>query len=129
MGLTYVELEIANPAQPRRRDKVSLLVDSGATFSLVPGALLRRLGIRPHSHRSFFLANGEKIEREVGDAMFFYEGQRGAAPVIFGKRGDIDLLGSVTLEALGLMLDPLRRELKPLPMMLARTAGQPLSSS
>jgi len=39
--------------------------------------------------------------------------------VIFGKRGDSDLLGIVTLEALGFMLDPLRRELRPLPMMLA----------
>jgi hypothetical protein len=29
------------------------------------------------------------------------------------------LLGVFTLEALGLVLDPLRRELKPLPMVLA----------
>jgi predicted aspartyl protease len=119
MGLTYVELEIANPAEPRRKVGVRLLVDSGAAFSVVQGSVLRRLGVRAHSRRSFILANGEKIEREVGDALFYYEGQRGASPVIFGKRGDSDLLGSVTLESLGLMLDPLRRELKPLPMMLA----------
>jgi len=30
------------------------------------------------------------------------------------------LLGAFTLEALGLALDPLKRELKPLPMILAR---------
>ena len=29
------------------------------------------------------------------------------------------LLGALTLEALGLSLDPLRRDLKPLPMILA----------
>jgi len=50
----------------------------------------------------------------------------GGADVIFGEEGDSRLLGSFTLEALGLSLDPLRRELKPLTMLLARllrTAG------
>ncbi len=35
------------------------------------------------------------------------------------KYGDRVLLGVFTLEALGLSLDPLRRELRPLPMILA----------
>jgi clan AA aspartic protease len=119
MGLTFVDLEIANPADPRSREKIRLLVDSGATLSVVSRTVLRRLGIRPHSKRSFILANGESIERQVGNADFFFQGQQGASPVIFGKRGDSDLLGTVTLESLGLILDPIRRELKPLPMMLA----------
>ena len=42
----------------------------------------------------------------------------GASKVIFGAPGDASLLGAVTLEELGLMLDPLRRELRPLPMQL-----------
>jgi hypothetical protein len=41
------------------------------------------------------------------------------APVIFGEKGDSTLLGIVTLEALGVILDPIRRELRPLPMILA----------
>jgi hypothetical protein len=43
----------------------------------------------------------------------------GAAPVVFGRRGDAPLLGVVTLEALGLSLDPLRRRLRPLRLMIA----------
>ena len=43
----------------------------------------------------------------------------GVADVIFGEKGDHELLGAFTLEALGLVLDPLKRELKPLPMLLA----------
>jgi hypothetical protein len=39
--------------------------------------------------------------------------------VIFGEAEDSVPLGALTLEALGLVLDPLRRELKPLPMVLA----------
>ena len=34
------------------------------------------------------------------------------------------LLGAFTLEALGLALDPLKRELLPLPMILAGSAGK-----
>jgi clan AA aspartic protease len=119
MGMTHVDIEVANPADPKSRVKVRLLVDSGATLSVISGRVLRNLGIRPHSKRSFILANGESIERQIGNADFVYQGQHGASPVIFGKPGDSDLLGMVTLESLGFLLDPLRRELRPLPMMLA----------
>ena len=38
--------------------------------------------------------------------------------MIFGEEGDSTLLGALTLESLGLALDPLKRELTPLPMIL-----------
>src|SRR4029453_1056915 len=47
------------------------------------------------------------------------DGRQGASPVIFGEKGDSVLLGAVTLESLGVRLDALRRELGPLPMVLA----------
>jgi len=119
MGLTHVEMEIANPAKPRARVRERFLVDSGAIYTVAPGVVLRRLGIKPHSKRTFTLANGEVIERDVGDAVFHYDKHHAASPVIFGKRGDSNLVGMVTLESLGLILDPIRRELKPLPMLLA----------
>ena len=45
----------------------------------------------------------------------------GGADVIFGEKGDSILLGAFTLEALGMTLDPLKRELKPLPMVLGQS--------
>jgi len=59
------------------------------------------------------------VERR-GGAVFRYGERAGVADVIFGEEGDSTLLGSFTLEALGLSLDLLRHELKPLPMLLAR---------
>jgi hypothetical protein len=41
------------------------------------------------------------------------------ADVIFREQGDSLLLGAFTLEALGLVLDPLKPELKPLLMILS----------
>jgi hypothetical protein len=51
--------------------------------------------------------------------VYRYNGRVGVADVIFGEEGDATLLGALTLEALGLSLDPLKRELRELPMMLA----------
>jgi len=121
MGLTVLTLEVANPATPDRREPVEFLVDSGAVYSFVPRPLLERLGIQAHSRQKFRLADGSTIERDRGDALFFYRGARGAAPVIFGESGDATLLGAVSLESLGYVLDAIRRDLIPLPMVVAGT--------
>jgi len=119
VGLTALSLDVANPALPGTREQVEFLVDSGAVYSFVPRDVLVRLGIEPHSRQRFRLADGSSIERERGDALFFYKNQRGAAPVIFGEPGDATLLGVVTLESLGFVLDAVRRDLVPLPMVVA----------
>jgi len=120
MGLTFLEIEVGNPANPEVTKPVDFLIDSGAIYSVVPAPLLEELGIRPLTEEEFRLANGEKIMRKKGIALFKYGDRIGGADVIFGEEGDSVLLGAFTLEALGLSLDPLRRELKPLPMILAR---------
>ncbi len=119
MGLTTLTLEIANPAKPSRRESIEMLVDSGAIYSVVPASILRKLRVRPLRRKEEFrLADGTKIERRKGIALFRYGEKEGGADVIFGEPGDSVLLGALTLEALGLALDPLRRELRPLPMIL-----------
>ena len=119
MGLTVLIVEVANPAAPDQGEKVEFLIDSGAVYSVVPRALLERLKIPPLTEQEFRLANGDRIVRQKGVAVFRYQDRVGGADVIFGEEGDSSLLGAFTLEALGLSLDPLRRELKPLPMILA----------
>jgi len=118
MGLTILEIEVGNPANPDVTEKLDLLIDSGAIYSFVPTPILERLGIKPLAEQEFRLANGTKIVRQKGIALFKYGERLGGADVIFGEEGDSMLLGAFTLEALGLVLDPLRRELKPLPMVL-----------
>jgi clan AA aspartic protease len=120
MGLTVLDIEVANPATPEVAERVEFLIDSGAVYSVAPASVLERLGIRPLAQETFRLANGSKIVRQRGGAVFKYEERIGVADVIFGEEGDSNLLGATTLKALGLSLDPLRRELKPLPMILAR---------
>lgn len=119
MGLTHIQASIANPTKPRRSARLRFLVDSGAKYSVVPAAVLRRLGIKPGKTKTFILADGTEIKRFLGEARFRINGQEGTSPVVFGEEGDSVLLGSISLEVLGFMLDPFKRELRPLPMMLA----------
>jgi predicted aspartyl protease len=117
MPITFLKAKVINPERPKRSRKCEFLVDSGTVYSVLPQSILKKLGIKPASFREFILANGEIVRKPVGNAYFEYEHQIGAAPVVFGDE-DVFLLGATTLEALGLILDPIRRQLKPLPMLL-----------
>lgn len=119
MGMTEIRVRVANLSDPRRSADVDMLVDSGAIYSVVPEAVLRRIGVEPRDVQTFGLANAGTVRRSVGDLRYEIDRSAGAAPVIFGRRGDASLLGVVTLEALGLRLDPLRRTLRPLKLMIA----------
>ncbi|MDI6788837.1 MAG: aspartyl protease [Planctomycetota bacterium] len=119
MGLTVLTIEVGNPANPLVTVPVEFLIDSGAIYSVVPSDILIKLGITALTKEEFRLANGEKITRQKGIALFKYGNKIGGSDVIFGEPDDSNLLGAFTLESLGLALDPLKRELKPLPMILA----------
>src|SRR5437588_12318598 len=119
MALTKQKLAVKESHRARRKANVSFLIDSGAVYSLVPSETLKKLGVRPHRTVDFALADGTTISRRVGDAYFEFQGEGGAAPVIFGEKGDEPLLGATTLESIGLVLDPFKRKLIPMRMLLA----------
>ena len=118
MGLTTVTVRISRVGG-RRSVEERMVVDSGAIFAVVPAPLLREIGVRPHGRETFSLADGSSVARAVGSAFFQLGDRRGAAPVVFGEPGDASLLGAIALEALGLVLDPLKRELWPMKLWLA----------
>jgi len=114
MGFTSVAVEISNLEAPERAAKLPMLVDSGASSSVVPSAILRRLGVRPRGWDVFTLADGRRIRRQVGAVWFRVGRRRAASNVVFGRRGDETLLGVVALEELRLTLDPRAGQLRPL---------------
>ncbi len=118
MGATTVKVLVKKSHEARRSHVVEFLVDSGAVYSVVSGKHLRNLGCKPYRSKDFFLADGSKITRRIGDAYFEYRGVGGSAPVIFGQPGDRNLPGITTLEALELVLDPFRQDLRPMTMPL-----------
>lgn len=77
------------------------------------------LDIEPYGEMSFALADGTSIKRKLSSAYFKYEGEDGPAPVVYGEEGDTALLGATTLDAIGLVVNPLTRTLHPIRMLLA----------
>ncbi len=129
MGLTSVEGKVTTPTRRRRARRVRFLIDSGAIYSVLRGPDWRALGLRPERTLDFVLADGTTLTRGVSECAFEIEGRRATSPVVLGETEDEALLGTVTLETLGLMLNPLNRTLQPMRMVLARSAIARLTTS
>ena len=108
-----VRARIWNPFDPSRSRDVELLVDTGAAYTVVPRDLLEALNIKVLRHARLRLADNRIIERPIGEIGIEIEGYRASAtPVVFGDP-NIHILGSVTMEQLGLAPDPTTKKLKP----------------
>jgi len=79
----------------------------------------RALRLRPTRHVEFTLADGTAIKRSVSECRFEIRGESATSPVVLGEEDDGALMGAVTLETLGLMLNPLTREILPMRMALS----------
>ncbi len=112
MGMFNVVLEVGDPAG-QRFVPCRGLVDTGSTFTALPGSLLRSLGVTPTAVGVFELADDSVVERPYGFTTVRYNRQVGVAPVTFREDAAVPLLGATTLEILGLMVEPLRERLLP----------------
>jgi len=117
MGVVFVKGTVTGPTG--KQATLKFLVDSGATYTLLPNKVWRAIGLKPIDSVKCVLADGRDVERKVSECLIALpQGQR-HTPVMLGKRGDTALLGMVTLEILGLILNPYTRELQPMRMLLA----------
>ena len=117
MGLTYVEGKLIG--QDNVSESVNFLVDSGANYTLLPKAVWEKLNLKPKKTLTFTLADGTKIERDVSECRIEILNEDFHTPVILGEEGDEALLGVVTLEILGVVLNPFNRTLQPMQLRLA----------
>jgi predicted aspartyl protease len=68
---------------------------------------------------TFTLADGTMVHRRISRCYLVLPLGEDYTPVILGEPGDQALLGVVTLEILGLVLNPFNRTLQPMRLMLA----------
>jgi len=113
VGISYVEGTVRGPAGAETA--VRFLIDSGATYSLLPEPVWRAIGLAPKREMEFVLADGTSVRRAVSECFLTLPQGEGHTPVVLGDPGDAEpLLGVVTLEILGLVFDPFRRVLHPI---------------
>ena len=118
MGITNAALKVKNPLDPSRAYEGVFLVDTGAQYSVLPKQVWEQLNLKPQRVQKFSLADGTIIERPIGSAFVEFQGIESATPVVLGEEGDSAILGVVTLETLGLIMNPFTRELLPAHLML-----------
>jgi len=112
MGTFRVDIEVENPARPGdKRLLRSLLVDTGAELSWVPGDVLESLGVERNGRWRFRQADGTVLERWTGTVAIHLAGKRAGDEVVFGEPGDLTLVGSRTLEGFNLRVEPVTKRL------------------
>ncbi len=104
MVITHIEGRVRGPTG--KEEQLHFLIDSGATYSLLPKKVWRDIGLSPKREHTFSLADGSTITGKVSECYVFLPQGEGHTPVILGETDDEALLGVVTLEILGLVFDP-----------------------
>ena len=116
MGLTYITGRVSSGKN--REEELQFLVDSGANYTVLPKSVWKKLKLKSKRIAQFVLADGTKIERHIGECLIQLEMGECHTPVVLGEDGDEPLLGAVTLEELGLVLNPFNRSLHPMRMLI-----------
>jgi len=104
---------MAASQRPEATQPLKLLVDTGSTYTWVAGSVLRALGVEPTERRRLLTIEGRATERPAAEVLITLEGRTLHTLCLFGESGDLDVLGTYTLEGFGLAGDPVQRRLIP----------------
>ena len=110
MGTFTVQIEIGNRFDGEFMP-LEAMVDTGASYLMIPEDLLRQLGVRQTERRVFQLADHRTVEYDMGVLELKLDGRQIPVPVVFAEEGTSPLLGAVALEIFGLGVDPVSQKL------------------
>lgn len=125
MGLFRTTIEVRNweaKGSPWRA-LPDVLVDTGSEYTWISRNILEELGVSPRRRQGFIVADGRRIDREIGYALVRAAGSEAPDLVVFAETGDVTLLGAHSLEGLNLKIDPVRKELVPAGPVIAAAAA------
>ena len=111
MGLTFITGEVKGPAG--EHTTVEFMVDSGAEYTVLSHDVWKAIGLVAKRRERFRLADGTPIERDISECHLSLPQGEGHTPVVLGQPGDDALLGVVTLQIFGFVLNPFNRTLQP----------------
>ena len=113
MGTFHVDFLIRNRADVVRVLSLSGLVDTGASYTVIPARLLDDLGVRRDETLTFEIADGSRQDLDIGIVEMELQGRTKEVYVIFGNDAGPILLGAMALEAFALAADAKNRTLIP----------------
>ena len=112
VGTFYADFTLLSRDRSRSRT-LNGLVDTGASYTMVPASILEELGLEPFATETFTLADGSRREYSLGWVEMGLDGRIRPVDIIFGDEGVKVLLGAMTLEAFALAADAKNRRLIP----------------
>ena len=119
-GSFRIDIEGGNPTGTgTRREVRSVLVDTGAELSCIPGNVLDAVGIVRGKQLRFRQADGSVLVRWPGAGIVYAANAYATDDLVFGEPRDLVLLGARSLEGLNVRIDPVAKQLidaGPLPM-------------
>ena len=118
MSTFSVQAFVANPTRPDRRLGVELVVDTGATYTLLPDEIVGHLELATPWQRTATLASGEDMTFPMGHVLMQLGGEEMPTIFLAGPPGCQGLIGAVTLEEFALAADPVHQRLVPVPRVL-----------
>ena len=93
------------------RLRIEAMVDTGATFTVIPGYRLSEIGISPSRRAKFEYGDGRPVDLHIAEARATIDGESAITQVVFGADDSQPLLGSYTLYGLLLAVDPVNERL------------------
>ena len=115
VGTFRVDFTLRNPSSSQSR-ALNGLVDTGASYTVLPAAVLAELGIAPLRSVRVRYADGSFADLDLGEAQMELEGMTSTVQVLFGNSRDTFLLGAMALAAFALAADATNRRLIPAPV-------------
>ena len=113
-----VKATLSHPEHRGTALTLDLLVDTGATWSLIPLEAARSLGVEPSETRAVRTADGRRLDLPVCEVRCTINGRSLTTPYLIGAPDAPALLGVVTQEAFGLAADPVQKILVPVTGLL-----------
>ena len=102
------------------------LVDTGSELTWIPRDILQSIGVAVERRRAFIVADGRRIERDIGYAVIHAGGSATVDEVVFAEESDFALLGVRSLEGLNLRVDVVTKQLVDAGPVLAAALPHPL---
>jgi clan AA aspartic protease len=111
MGLFRTTIGVESLARGVVRDVADALVDTGSELTWIPRPVLESIGVKVERKRAFIVADGRRVERDVGYAIVHAGGTSTVDEIVFAEETDFPILGVRSLEGLNLRVDPTKKQL------------------
>lgn len=112
MGPIHVTVRARDLAGDGEPYEGEFVVGTGAIDCMAPAERLSAAGVQPQGKAVYELANGEPVEYDYGFARVSFLAAETVAQVIFGPADVEPILGTVALENVGIVVDPVSKTLK-----------------